>query len=150
MFFIHSMGRRSNSDEVETLDDLGEIVTKRMASKTYDAINVSVGLTDAAVMPYVWIRRNDEDNWEGEAGDSIKLGIDDGLLIETDPIQMLNLNEAIRAGIATVMDDGRGPTVTIHDEPVKTQSKKTNEELVVESKRMINKLFSSLREDDHF
>ena len=153
MFFIHSMGRRNCNDEVESLEELGEIVTKRMASKTYDAITVAIGLTNQAVMPHVWIRRNDEDEWEGELGDSIKLGIEDGLLIEKDLIEMLNLNQAIARGIATVMDDGVGPVVTFHDSPLLKKSepkkKKNEKDISAEAKQMIDNLFTSIREDDY-
>jgi hypothetical protein len=147
MFFIHIMGRRSTA---ATLDDLGSKMTAAMASQANDAIVVSVGKTDQAVMPYVWIRRDSEtDEWEGELGDSIKLGIEDGLLNESDPIQMMGLNEAIEAGLATVEDDGLFQEVRFRSPdkaPKPKESQKlSNEEKEVEAKRMVDNLFKSLK-----
>jgi hypothetical protein len=69
-------------------------------------------------MPYVWIRRNSEtDDWEGTLGDSIRLGIEDGLLTEHDPIQVLSLENAVKAGFAEVADDGPVRVVSINTEP---------------------------------
>ena len=153
MFFIHVMGRRSKSIAASDLDELGKKVTKEMANKANDAISVAIGKTDQAVMPYVWIRRHPEtDEWEGELGDSIKLGIEDGLMIEHDPIQMMGLNDAIKAGFATVEDDGPVRVVSINTEPTppkRGKLKLTNEEKVVEAKRMVNELFAELHGEDN-
>lgn len=151
MFFIHTMGRRSRQVSANTLEELGDVVAKAIKSQANDALVVSVGLTDQAVMPYVWIRRNLEtDEWEGELGDCIKLGIPERSIIEHDPIQMMGLNEAISKGFASVMDDGPVRVVSIPSEPIKPRKTKklTNEEKLVESKRMVDELFDSLREEE--
>jgi len=142
MFFVHVMGRRNRNAAAKTLEDLGHIMTSEMGNLGNSAIVVAVGKTDQAVMPYVWIRRNDADKWEGELGDCIKLGIEDGLIIEHDPIQMLGLDQAIKAGIAEVVDDV--PVVIRTNRP----KKMSNEEKAVEAKRMVDDLFSSLHSED--
>jgi hypothetical protein len=150
MFFILTTGRRNTkSTTVATLEELGEKVTKMMANQANDGITVAIGKTDQAVMPYVWIRRHpDTDEWEGELGDSIRLGIKEGLLNESDPIQMVDLSEAIMAGIASVEDDGPIRTVTIpaNNTPKPKKSQKRSEEnLQVEAKRIVDELFKSLK-----
>ncbi len=152
MFFIFSMGRRDSKATAITLDELGKKVTKLMASEANDSIVVSVGKTDQAVMPYVWLHRNTEtDEWEGELGDSIKLGIEEGLLHESDPIQMMGLNEAIMSGIATVEDDGLTRVLNVMPPNKTPKSKKTKKpsekEHQVEAKRMIDDLFKSLKNE---
>lgn len=143
------MGRRNAAKEADTLEELGEVVGKAMASQANDAIVVSVGLDDSAVMPYVWIRRNaDTDEWEGELGDCIKLGIEDGSLIESDPIQVLTLDQAVTRGIAEIAaNDGVLKTVTIKNEPKPTK-KRSNEEMIKEANRMVKDLFVSLKEQE--
>lgn len=151
MFFIHTMGRRSRQTSANTLEELGEAVTKAIKSETNDAVVVSVGLTDQAVMPYVWIRRNEDDKWEGELGDCIKLGIKDGSLIEKDPIEMLNLDQAVARGIARVYNDGVGEVIQINPPtpiPPKKQKKRSNEELIVEANKMVKNLFANIREEE--
>ena len=152
MFFVHSVGRVSRQKSARTLEELGPIVTKDMVNKTFDAIVVSIGKTDEAVMPYVWIRRNfdNEDVWEGELGDCIRLGIKDGSLVEHDPIQMLSLNEAIKQGLAEESVSGNLRTVRIKSEnelPPKNK-KLSNEEILLESKRMVDSLFDSIYDED--
>lgn len=147
MFFVHMMGRRSTNDEASTLEELGEIVDSAMASQANDAIVVSVGLDESAVMPYVWIRRNAEtDEWEGELGDCIKLGIEDGSLIEHDPIQMLSMEQTIEAGIAEVEDFGPVKIVSIRKQE-QPKKKRSNEELAKEADRMVKDLFTSIHSD---
>lgn len=150
MFFIHSMGRVSRNATAATLDELGKKMTTLMASEAYDFITVAVGKTDQAVMPYVWLRRNFEtDEWEGEAGDCIKLGVAEGLINESDPIQMFSLNEAILNGMASVEDDGPVRVVKLKspkETPKPKKSKKpTKEEQQLEAKRMIDNLFKSFK-----
>lgn len=124
MFFIHTMGRRSASQEADTLCDLGVIVDSAMKSQANNAIVVSVGRDDSAVMPYAWIRRNEDDEWEGELGDCIRLGIEVGSLIEHDPIQMMGLDDAFPK-----------------------PKKSTNEDMAKEAERMVKDLFKSIREE---
>ena len=141
MFFIFSTGRRSKSTTAVDLEDLGEKVTKLMSSDANDGITVSIGKTDQAVMPYVWISRNpDTDQWEGQLGDSIKLGIDEVLLVERDPIRIFGLQEALMAGRAEVSNPPKPQKAA---GPVKP----SDDELQKQAKRMISDLFESLHDD---
>jgi hypothetical protein len=149
MFFIQVLGRRSKSHTVYTLDELGDVVTKELADMANNCIVVAVGRTDKAVMPYAWIRRNDEDQWEGELGDCIRLGIDDGLLVETDPIQLMGINQAVARGIAAVADEGSIRVVTMNQDVPKPPPKKlSNEEKLFMAKNMVDDLFINLRLED--
>jgi hypothetical protein len=151
MFFIFATGRRSTSDTAKTLEELGQKVMKAMANKANDGITVAIGKTDQSVVPYAFLRRSYEtDEWEGEAGDSIKLGIDDGLLVEHDPLRMLNLEEAVEAGIATMEDDGPVRIVSVNDNPAPPPKRKklSNEEKLDESRRLIDDLFDQLHNED--
>jgi hypothetical protein len=153
MFLIQVMGRTSKLHKRDTIENLGELVTKLLKSDANDAISVAVERKkDGAVMPYVWLRRDldNDDQWEGEAGDSIKLGIDDGLIVETDPLEQLSLNQAIDRGIVTIHDEDYLRTfVTNKDEiasPTASSKKEklSNEEKVRESKRMIDDMFTDI------
>lgn len=151
MFFIMTTGRRNRHSTAETLEELGEQVSKAMANMANDGITVAVGKTDKACMPYAWIRRDlDTDQWIGELGDCIKLGIEQGSLVEHDPIQMLSLEDAVKAGLATVEDEGPVRIVELLNEPLappKKTKKLSNEEKVVESKRMVSQLFEDIHRD---
>jgi hypothetical protein len=151
MFFIFATGRRSTRETAETLDELGKKVMKAMANKANDGITVAIGKTDQSVMPYAMLRRSYEtDKWEGDAGDSIRLGIDEGLLIEHDPLEMLNLEQAVEAGIVSVEDDGPLRVVSFNDNPTPAPKRKklSNEEKLDESRRMIDDLFDQLHNED--
>lgn len=151
MFFVQVMGRSTRISEANTLTALGKIVTKELSSMANDCIVVAVGKNSNAVMPYVWIRRNlQTDEWEGELGDCIKLGIKDGLINEKQPIEMLNLEQAIYRGVAEVYDDGVGQVISMRDEPIakpKASKKRTNEENLIQATKMIKDLFASLKEE---
>lgn len=142
MFFIHAMGRRNHSSSAKTLEELGKKMEKEIANNTYEMITVSIGKDDTAVMPYVWISRNlDTDEWEGEAGDSIKLGIKDGLIHERDALEFLHLNKIVQA------------VMPVHENKSKTKStvKKTEklseEEMKNEANKLIKDFFTSLHEE---
>jgi hypothetical protein len=149
MFFVHVMGRKSSrSFSAKTLTGLGTKVEREMADGANDSIVVSIGKDENAVMPYVWIRRNqDTDEWEGELGDGIRLGIEDGLLVETDPIQMLGLDQAILRGIVSVQDDGDARVVSVPP-PIASRSKKQSEkELQDQANKMVRDLFTRFKEE---
>lgn len=136
MFFILASGRRNKNTTAADLDELGEKVTKLMANQANDGITVAIGKTDKRVMPFVVIQRNPAtDKWQGELGDSIKLGIEDGLLEELEPIQMMDIDEAIASGFISIEES----------KPKKTQKKRSDQELHSEAKKMIDNLFKSLK-----
>lgn len=144
MFYIHVMGRKSSrSFSAKTLTGLGTKVEQEMADGANDAITVSIGKDENAVMPYVWIRRNQEtDEWEGELGDTIRLGIEEGGLIENDPIQMLGLDQAILRGIVSVQD----VSVPLPVAPtVLTRKKPSEKELQDQAHKLVQDLFSQLK-----
>lgn len=153
MFFIMTTGRRTRHSTAETLDELGEKVAKAMANMANDGVTVAIGKTDNACMPYAWIHRDvDTDQWYGQLGDCIKLGIEQGSLIEYDPIQMLSLEDAVKAGLATVEDEGPLRIVELLHEPAPQPPKKTkklsNEEKIVEARRMVTKLFEDIYREE--
>lgn len=148
MFFIHVMGRKNCSLSAETLTELGKKVEKEMKNGANDSIVISIGKDEKAVMPFVWISRNlDTDEWQGEAGDSIKLGIKDGLLIELDPVQILGLNQAIQQGIASVYDDGPVRVVSIKESESAPHSPLSEQELQSKANKLVKDLFANLREE---
>ena len=148
MFFIHVMGRKNCSLSAETLTELGKKVEKEMKNGANDSIVISIGKDEKAVMPFVWISRNlDTDEWQGEAGDSIKLGIKDGLLIELDPVQILGLNQAIQQGIASVYDDGPVRVVSIKEPESVPHSPPSEQELQSKANKLVKDLFANLREE---
>lgn len=149
MFYIHVMGRKSSrSLSAKTLTGLGTKVEREMADGANDSITVSIGKDESAVMPYVWIRRNQEtDEWEGELGDTIRLGIEEGELIESDPIQMLGLDQAILRGIVSMQDDGPVRVVSVPPvaPTVPTRKKPSEKELQDQANKLVQDLFSQLK-----
>ena len=120
------MGRlASRSKEASTLEELGKLVTKQLADRANSSLVVCVGKDDSSVMPYVWIRRNDDDRWEGELGDCVKLGIDEGLLIEKDPIRMLSIDQAVAEGLAEVYGEEDVRVISVPYEPPQPKVKKS-------------------------
>lgn len=149
MFFIHVMGRKNRSLSAETLTELGKKVEKEMKNGANDSIVVSIGKDEKAVMPFVWISRNlDTDEWQGEAGDSIKLGIKDGLLIELDPVQILGLNQAIQQGITSIYDDGPVRVVSIKEPESVPHLPPSEQELQNKANKLVKDLFANLREEE--
>lgn len=150
MFFIHVMGRKNRSLSAKTHEELGRKVEKEIKDNANDNITVSIGKDDSAVMPFVWISRNlDTDEWEGEAGDSIKLGIEDGLIKELDPVQMLGLNQAIQQGIASMYDDGPVRVVSIKEptENAPRKKKPSEQELQNKANKLVQDLFTNLHKE---
>jgi len=153
VFFIQILGRRERREEASDLDELGEKVAAAMEDNATNMIVVSVGKTDEAVMPYVWLQRDlDTDEWEGELGDSIKLGIEDGLVKEHDPIRMLGLSSMTRGELDPVEEEpmrfGRAKSKAAPTKPKKVKKKPSEKTLEKQAKKMIDDLFKNLHEPD--
>lgn len=157
MFFIQILGRRERNEEAADLEELGDKITAALNSQANDFICVAVGKTFEAVMPYVWIRRNaDTDEWEGELGDSIKLGIEGGLIKESDPLQSMGLWDAMANGSPIVeipygeplIKKFKGKPEKTKGKKAKTKGKPSKEENEAEAKRMIKDLFKNIYDSD--